>query len=52
MNDDDSICDDIEEDNETVDDDCNEGENWFVSERVSELIKERHNLYFIYFIIF
>ena len=36
MNDDDSICDDIEEDDETIDDYCNEGENWSVSDRESE----------------
>ena len=36
MNDDDSICDDIEEDDETIDDYYNEGENWFVSDRESE----------------
>ena len=36
MNDDDSICDDIEEDDETIDDYCNEGGNWFVSDRESE----------------
>ena len=36
MNDDDSICDGIEEDDETLDDCCNEGENLFVSDRESE----------------
>ena len=36
MNDDDSICDDIEEDDETEDHYCNKGEKIFVSDRERE----------------
>ena len=36
MNDDDSIYDDNEENDETVDDYCNKGENWFISDRERE----------------